>query len=453
MRVTLFVYPILLLALILVGPTYGPDANEPLTPDQLRAAEFRESFGLPADATSVRIASSGDGYSSEEYGVPLSVNELKELERRAILQAQKGPAIDFAMGKPGFAGVYTDQRKAGEFAFRFTGDPSTYESEIRARLPREAAFRLERVDNSLAELTDLKEAIVSRWDELRADGVRVTRTSVDVTGNQVVVGVYEMTASKIEQLHERFGSTISVVDSALAVADACNSVHDCRPIKGGLHIESSYDGGDCTSGFVSKRSDTGGLVIVTAGHCIEVHETSINTVWRHNADGFGHSKYETWFDDSLADVGLISIVSDETPTYKNEVYVGAGNVRKIVSWSQQSWQSEGDQVFRFGLASGYDGGLIVDADVANESCVGSDCRTITRTVEVDFDSTSGDSGGPIIGIAASGGVNRIALGTHVHSDPDTWADPHGWYSPIDQGVSAYLGVAGHNYSVCTSSSC
>ncbi len=76
--------------------------------------------------------------------------------------------------------------------------------------------------------------------------------------------------------------------------------------------------------------------------------------------------------------------------------------------------------------------------------------TVRKTAGVDFDSTGGDSGGPVFAVAPSGGINRITLGTHVHSDPDNQASAHGWYSPQDVGRAVYDSVTpGAPYEICS----
>jgi hypothetical protein len=80
--------------------------------------------------------------------------------------------------------------------------------------------------------------------------------------------------------------------------------------------------------------------------------------------------------------------------------------------------------------------------------------TVLKTMEVDFDSTGGDSGGPLFYTVPGGGTtNRIALGTHVHSDPDGTPNAHGWYSPIDTGRDTYNALWGYSYTMCFTSAC
>jgi hypothetical protein len=97
-------------------------------------------------------------------------------------------------------------------------------------------------------------------------------------------------------------------------------------------------------------------------------------------------------------------------------------------------------------------GAISAENVTNLSCKsqGVDCRPILHTWEVNFDSTGGDSGGPMYVRTIS---QDIALGTHVHSDPDGTPGANGWYTPIGWGVDAYRVQFGFTYSICVTASC
>lgn len=85
---------------------------------------------------------------------------------------------------------------------------------------------------------------------------------------------------------------------------------------------------------------------------------------RHHRCGtrnaFGWSRKETWVNggSSFADVGLITISTDEIPTRKNEIYVGGGVVNTIVSLDYWPSQKVGDQALMFGQTGGdYEGAI------------------------------------------------------------------------------------------------
>lgn len=79
---------------------------------------------------------------------------------------------------------------------------------------------------------------------------------------------------------------------------------------------------------------------------------------------------------------------------------------------------------------------------------------------MNFDSTGGDSGGPVwYYINQNPGLAVIAMGTHVHSEnekPGPYQDPQpwwGWYSPIDRGIYQMNNSWGISYSLCVTSNC
>ncbi|MFN8518335.1 MAG: hypothetical protein U0667_02850 [Chloroflexota bacterium] len=86
------------------------------------------------------------------------------------------------------------------------------------------------------------------------------------------------------------------------------------------------------------------------------------------------------------------------------------------------------------------------------------CARIMLTMEVNFDSTGGDSGGTIwYGDTGTDGPMKL-MGMHVHSDVDGSAGDdrdsgkHGWYTPVSQVLDG-LEEKGHDIKVCTSASC
>ena len=229
----------------------------------------------------------------------------------------------------------------------------------------------------------------------------------------------------------------------------------------------------CTTGFLGRRTDTGALVTVTAGHCLALNNSSGTDYWGHAttpaaAANFGSELSNTWTDYARADVGLVVLnsgaVSALGGSNLNMVHVqDPGYNEPIVGIRGYASQLEGDAVCRMGWGTwnatgqGRTCGIIVDTDVTNLSCesgLSGNCQHIMHTWMVNFDSLPGDSGGPITHkVFLPGDAYLLAYGTHVHSkDP---MDYSGWYSPIAQGISAYDQLAGvsYTYEVCITSSC
>lgn len=426
---------------------------------QLKAKQFRETFGFDAGhATLVAAESDSSRFPNLDYGVPLTQAEADELARRGSVQHSKAPVVVFLQENVrSFGGSYTDQLAGGLPVFLFSDDARKHEPEIRGRLPAGTAFRVERVNRSLAQLDQLQDEIDRSWAALKRDGIDVNMTAIDVKTNAVVVGIKGTRADDHAALEERFGGGIVVQESSAAESDACQTVDNCRPIKGGLDIRSAANNGGCTSGFVVRRSENSGLAVLTAGHCIEFNGT-LGTDWRHNGSKFGDALYETWRDNNTADIGLIDIDTDEVITIKNETYVGGAagspNIRIITDWDPATSHDQGDQACRFGITTRWECGVIKVEDATRESCVNNNqiCKTIFHTVETDVDASGGDSGAAFIHYSI--GTTRIGLGTHVHStDGYSVANGKGWYSPIDWGKWTYQADFQLNYMICVTSSC
>ena len=100
---------------------------------------------------------------------------------------------------------------------------------------------------------DLEEDQARIWADRstwKAEGIFIQSTALDIVRNSVVVGVVDLTPDAAATLSARYPG-IQVVDEALDTQlDACNSVSDCYPMKGGLKIaELNHSTSYCTSGI------------------------------------------------------------------------------------------------------------------------------------------------------------------------------------------------------------
>lgn len=400
-----------------------------------------------------------DTYLSEPFGVPLSRAELAEMFRRARIQSAMDDAIAHARARPGFAGAYLDQQHGGRPVFMFTIPDSALEADLAARLPQGADVQIIPAVRTEGELADLKGQVEADLRELAELGIDVVHVSVRTSLNTVRIGVQGISPAVEIELKLRYGSDIIVFESKVAHSDICDATNNCRPIKGGISINHTGGAaGECTSGFVVKRTDNGSLAILTAGHCLQVHG-GFDQAWQHNSQGFGRALYETWESGGTgdADVGLITIQSPDVAlmTNKNQMRRTNGSVANVTSYLLNP--TEGGQACRVGRTSGHDCGVITDSDVGHWSAVdGWASMWVTHTVEVNFDSLGGDSGGPVFYYPGGGTCCTPvrALGTHVHSlDP---ADNTGWFSPFWVGRSDYDAIpspVNHTYDLCLSASC
>jgi hypothetical protein len=149
-----------------------------------------------------------------------------------------------------------------------------------------------------------------------------------------------------------------------------------------------------------------------------------------------------------ADAGIVEFVAAAVPSPKNTFHAGGGLVRALISVIGHSGQGVGTYVCRSGMGTNHATcGHVVLKNVTRESTVGATTKLIEFQFEVDFDSTGGDSGGPMY-------ASNAGYGLHVHSDDDDDADPHGWYSSLEFARSEYYNFSGGvTYNYCLSSTC
>lgn len=446
-----------------------PDLTFELSDSEAAAVHFRQTFGLPSDVALVKAAESDPTYSPEDYGVPVSASERAELQRRARFHVAIEPAYDYAASQATFGGLYYDQRERGIAIFQFTEPPARFDDSLRARLPEGGEFRTVQVERSLGELESLRDSVGSRWDELARQDIQINSTGIKGDRNAVIVGIDGLTPAIERLLDDMFGPGLIYEESSPAVIDVCTSEHNCRPMKGGLHIESSINQAvACTAGFIVRREQNGAqLSVLTAGHCIEIarepnENTIVNDDWQHNNDPFGDAKYETWLGGANADVGIIGLHSSEisTMTNKNQLALKATNsspvsIRNVTSVLAPVYQTVGLEMCRYGMTTDSVCDAITATGVQRKSCRygNTGCKWIMLTWEYGVDSKGGDSGGPVYVVVSS--TDRVALGTHIHSsdetqDPQPWRS---WYSPIGVAQSTYDSMYNDWFTLCQDSDC
>jgi hypothetical protein len=444
-----------------------------LTTDEENALAFRRMFGLDADPSLISNAAVSPEYSAANYGVPLSPAEEAELGRRVEVEQASHGAAAFGREQSIWGGYYFDQLARGAPVFLFTAEIEAMRSHIEKLLPEGTGFRVEQVTLPLSELVSTKEAVVEAYGDLRAAGIQITSTGLDLASNQVVVGIDGLTEEAARTISERFGPYVRVEDSPPAQADACPT-SGCRPIKGGIRITGTPTGLYCTAGFVARRyGPSTALAVITAGHCIWVQAvSSYNTTWYHKTPAgtnqtFGTSRYHTFSQSSDGDVGLIELDADEYPATANRIYTNTsgGTVHTVTGVVYDIDQTQGSQACAYGAVSNAAFCTVInDADQTKQSCADPPwgpnvCHDIDHTKMYGYNLIPGDSGGPIYQIASYLNNTVYALGTHVHSIEGNTvpvvASNSGWYTPYFYGHITYNAVTPgtDGYNICTTAAC
>lgn len=390
----------------------------------------------------------------------LTPAETEEMLRRARIQSAMDAALEIAREDETFAGAYLDQTKAGRPVFLFTKVDEAMAGRLASALPEGANLGVQSAERTERELLDLQARIVGDRDELRDRGITLIRVAIRDSLNTVRIGVENPTDEIGRILATRYGSHVVTFHAEVATSDACVSgPDDCRPMKGGIAIYHSggLATGECTSGFVVKRTENAALAILTAGHCIQVNG-GFDWGWRHDGVAYGRALYETWVPGGAgdADVGLTTLFSQEVAQMTNKNRIRRNNATEA-SVTASAAPVQGGQACRVGITSGHDCGLITDADDANLSEVaGWLDMNVLHTAVVNFDSLGGDSGGPVFFYPGGGTCcsQVTALGTHVHSEDGAGAN-EGWFSPYSRGRAAYAALfpGGQTYNLCLTATC
>ena len=262
------------------------------------------------------------------------------------------------------------------------------------------------VARSTAELEALQERINAdlRGGDLRALGV--TSTAIDARANAVVVGAAVATDQLRAELAARYGAGVQLVFEAPAQGgDACTTRDNCLPAKGGIEIVSTYNGNNCTTGFMVRVANDNAVRVLTAGHCVgKTGGTGTSRKWRSHGIDLGWSEFATWTDGADADAGIINPYPEVLSGDRNLAYAAASNdIRSIHGWKATAEQVQGSLICRAAAVSDYVCGTIELTNRTKDV----DGRTIDHQWVVDFDACPGDSGAPYL-------VGDIGWG--IHSD-------------------------------------
>ncbi len=422
--------------------------------EYLDAVRIRETFGFPADsATVLRALTDPKAYPSEKWGTPLSDAEVTEVDRQVDLQTDTAPTVAWASEELlGYAGVWIDHVNGGRHMFMVAGDVGGATEALLAQGLKPETFDVQPAEHSYDDLLAIQKSIESQRSELIAAGVPLVTTGIEPRSNTVVVGLSVVDQTTTQRLNGQFGSGVSFKPRQQPQKDSCPT-NNCVPTKGGIKVESDLLGNPCTTAFFVKVT-TGNVhrAILTAGHCFRAGGTSGAGIdWNHPVTGpdyaIGFAEGNTWFNGANADVGVINLYT--VPADRNDVYEGTGfGIQSITHITTESELSQDFFLCRMGEHSGKTCGQI---DLLNETMPspieGLASKMIDHQVVVDFDSLSGDSGGPYY--SATNG--SWAVGIHTHSG--TTSEQVGWFSSLGWAQRAYENTTGDTYVYCVTDTC
>ncbi|MFN8520358.1 MAG: hypothetical protein U0667_13400 [Chloroflexota bacterium] len=461
--------PLVLLAgAALAVPSASSGADDPSMDEVNHAAHFRGSVGFRDGRDFVETTyQDRASFPDDSWGIPLSVDEADDLKARVKVQNSLGDAQEYSRSRERYAGVYVDQLRDGLPVFLFTGDADRYRDEIAERLPKGIEFETRTVERTWDELLDLQARISSDDEELAKDGIRYVRAGVDTEHNRIIVTLQDPDERQEAIIHDRYGDFVGVQAGTPATADACTSRYHCWPPMGGINIvPTTWSDGFCTAGFFARRTDSDQLVLATAGHCLwGPGEIGDDIIWEHDGHNIGIGRERVYQDGHDADIGIINVyqsVEDlfEPPASDPSVhrYLSA-DTPPVVQYMSNTLigenQSQHFLVCRFGRTTpgGRTCGQIISPITDNLSvarakgATTSQSKQIMKTIEVDFDSLPGDSGGPVF----SDVTESVGYGLHVHSG--TPAQSKSWYVPLNWARKTLIDDRSVTINWCLTSTC
>ena len=372
-------------------PSVGLASNPLDDADDLR---FRADFGLTTEIAAVS-AIKPSAASEAAFGLPLTAEELRNLEGRIAAE----PAIAQLQAQlrtiPSFAGLYIDQAAGGVVDIAFTDDPSLHTDVIASQaigLPS----RTRQVTVSEADLVKLNERVAHDRDALADLGIHANETHPDIRANVVMVGVDPFTPAVVQALQKRYGEAIEVYAALPADLTVCTNRNNCPgpPLRGGLHL---YDPG-CTTAFLGVYN--GFHVILSAGHCANLVPGGHTYQHPNNTaiGGIGTVLKEVYSSGSTADAMVIRVGSSYA---SNRVYHTPTSWFGMATTQTTGQEVIGQAVCQSSRVSTYTCGTLYAKGFSITYTDGTtlfDQRSATYTVN------SGDSGGPVFYTTQARGV-------------------------------------------------
>jgi hypothetical protein len=175
------------------------------------------TFGIRAASTSGTqddTAPSPAAHATPD-GVEIERLYLAEQEHVQSVMRDVRPELE---KDPGFAGTWLDVEAGWIVNIATTGDPAAVEEVLAAFEDRDIAFRVRKVDYTLAELRMLQEEVRQDHDMWRDQGVTITSIGVDIEANRLAIGVPDLSPEAANSLQSAYGDRVTTHAEGLATA-------------------------------------------------------------------------------------------------------------------------------------------------------------------------------------------------------------------------------------------
>lgn len=358
----------------------------------------------------------------ELYGLYLTGDEAKELERRQVLGdriedvvaalGESEPLVEGEMPRygPNFAGVWMDQKNGGVIVVALV-DPSLVDQrQLEQLVGGREHLRVIDVDHAWNEVEAFRDALI---EAIRAGGVQAgVRINSTSQGRKLEVILPNPDSITSDILRVVPGDLVSVSEGPLDVEEGdATSTHVEAEQQPGLQIE--FDpGGNCTWGANGHTSSYNYLI--TAGHCggsafenfngwtngLEIHQN--NSFHLTPGSQYLYSRFTGGWDMKR----MSSPQADSNCYHLTGSYHGSGSCVRNVRWRalHNSWEVGADVVCAtLGTTNAYECGFVLEENYSSTGCEGS------RWVRYDIDTGPGDSGSGLIGVDRSPDVTIDAI--------------------------------------------
>lgn len=374
---------------------------------------FRRSLGLDTSDEALARAEAADNDAQQEFGVPLSDEELSELLRRDQVIRDDVPTIRETVvesfGSHTFGGVWMNNVGGGFLTVAVTQSPTAVREKLAAVVNHPARLRVVVRAHPIGALTRMVTNLRTWASEA---GRNLTGMRLDERANRIQVATTDDVEETRRWIADRVGAGAPVDVEPAEVALVGTKYNNSPPLRGGQRID-SIDGYSCTSGFTARGPN--GYYVLTAGHC-----SPADVYWDQVGTPIGIADRS---DVSGTDVLRIPVtpgtaLTNQVTLWYTPTLATEARYRTITS----SQASSADVVGQVSCITGQNfsdercGEIITRSfDVSTRD---KDGRLVTYTNgrEIDADCNPGDSGGPALRSGQARGIVSVKVTRQFAND-------------------------------------
>lgn len=304
--------------------------------------EFRKEFGFTADLNEVLEISSNYKNINNEFGVPLSPDEIENLKGRQDIQDRILPNVQATLMtnlKKEDYSIYIDQKDNGKIVVKlkdFNNNIDKVKNNIEKKITKSNLndIKFENANYTEDELDIIAEIILK---DAKSHKVKIDSVSVDTINEKLIIGLInyqQENALELLEFYKEYPIEVIKVDEP----------GDHRTAYGGERLDKSR-GGSCSAGYYAKKGTS--YFLITAGHCSRTWDGQEATyhysdVYDYNGDKLG-SVNNIGYGGSI-DALTISVSSSKA----NRTVNINGGLRNMTSYEQRDADVVGQTVCMVG---------------------------------------------------------------------------------------------------------